>query len=55
MIQTDWYHPDCLPFLIDALRSGARALWTKDDTIKPLVSYLAANLQEGEFGHLVGL
>ena len=55
MIQTDLYPQDCLPFLMDALRSSAHALWTKDDAIKPLVSYLAANLQEGEFGQFVGL
>ncbi|KAJ4474264.1 hypothetical protein J3R30DRAFT_3295344 [Lentinula aciculospora] len=35
-----------LTFLMDALKAGAKALWTKDDAIKPLVSYLAANLQE---------
>ncbi|KIK63270.1 hypothetical protein GYMLUDRAFT_196894 [Collybiopsis luxurians FD-317 M1] len=46
VLQTDWYHQDCLPFLMDALKSGAQALWTKEDAIKPLVSYLAANLQE---------
>ncbi|KAH7869966.1 uncharacterized protein C8R40DRAFT_1176079 [Lentinula edodes] len=57
VLQTDWYSdvhgPDSqnpestLPFLMDALKAGAKALWTKDDAIKPLVSYLAANLQEG--------
>ncbi|KAJ3905440.1 hypothetical protein F5879DRAFT_742889 [Lentinula edodes] len=56
VLQTDWYSdvhgPDfensesSLPFLMDALKAGAKALWTKDDAIKPLVSYLAANLQE---------
>ncbi|KAF9067929.1 beach-domain-containing protein [Rhodocollybia butyracea] len=46
VLQTDWYQADSLPSLMDALKSAAQALWTKDDAIKPLVSYLAANLQE---------
>ncbi|KAJ3720550.1 hypothetical protein C8R42DRAFT_671005 [Lentinula raphanica] len=36
-----------LTFLLDALKSAAKALWTKDEGIKPLVSYLAANLHDG--------
>ncbi|KAJ3925756.1 MAG: hypothetical protein NXY57DRAFT_979389 [Lentinula lateritia] len=55
--KTDWYSdvhgPDSqnpestLPFLMDALKAGGKALWTNHVAIKPLVSYLAANLQEG--------
>ncbi|KAJ4495683.1 hypothetical protein C8J55DRAFT_553448 [Lentinula edodes] len=35
-----------LPFLMDALKAGAKALWTKDDATKPLVSHFAGNMQE---------
>ncbi|KAJ8689982.1 beige protein-like 1 [Pleurotus ostreatus] len=48
-VQTDWYCRDDLPHLIDALRVVAEANFTKDEAIKPIVSYLAANLHEGAF------
>jgi len=48
VIQTDWYHDtESLTWLMDALKATMQALWTKDETIKPIVSYLAANLQDG--------
>ncbi|KAG7089658.1 hypothetical protein E1B28_011318 [Marasmius oreades] len=43
-LQTDWYQHDSLRFVVDALRIAAETSFTKDDAIKPLVSYLAANL-----------
>ncbi|ESK93353.1 beige beach domain-containing protein [Moniliophthora roreri MCA 2997] len=46
VLQTDWYQHDSLPFIFDALKVSAEALFTKDDAIKPIVSYLAANLHE---------
>ncbi|KAK7442741.1 Beige protein-like 1 [Stygiomarasmius scandens] len=46
VIQTDWYHTESLVWLMDALKATMQALWTKDETIKPIVSYLAANLQD---------
>ena len=47
-LQTDWYHHDTVPLVVEALKTMAQAHFTKDDTIKPIVSYLAANLQEGD-------
>ncbi|KAK7049866.1 Beige protein-like 1 [Paramarasmius palmivorus] len=46
VLQTDWYQHDSLPFVVDALKVAAEAIFTKDDAIKPIVSYLAANLHE---------
>jgi hypothetical protein len=47
VLQTDWYQGESLGFLMDAFKVVMNALWTKDETIKPVVSFLAANLQEG--------
>jgi hypothetical protein len=46
-LQTNWYHHDMLPFIVEALRAMAQANFTQQDAIKPIVSYLAANLHEG--------
>ena len=47
-LQADWYSQDVLVPLLEALKVAARACFDKDDTIKPLVSYLAANLPESK-------
>lgn len=47
VLQTDWYEHDALPFVLEALKAATRAHFTKEDAIKPLVSYLAAKLHEG--------
>ncbi|KAF9267665.1 beach-domain-containing protein [Marasmius fiardii PR-910] len=44
VLQTDWYQHDSLGFVVDALRVATETSFTKDEAIKPLVSYLAANL-----------
>jgi hypothetical protein len=49
VLQTDWYQHDSIPFVVEALKMAAQANFSKDDAIKPIVSYLAANLQEGLF------
>ncbi|KAG6916308.1 hypothetical protein DXG01_007465 [Tephrocybe rancida] len=46
VLQTDWFHQDMIPFVMDALKAAIRANFSKDDTIKPVVAYLAANLHE---------
>ncbi|KAL0063705.1 Beige protein-like 1 [Marasmius tenuissimus] len=46
VLQTDWYQHDSLPFVMDALRVAAEASFTKEEAIKPIVTYLAANLRE---------
>lgn len=44
VLQTDWYQKDMTPLLINALYSVCQADFSRDETIKPVVSYLAANL-----------
>ncbi|KAI5118373.1 hypothetical protein M0805_008701 [Coniferiporia weirii] len=46
VLQTDWYPQDMIVQLVSALRCVAQSCFTADDTIKPIVSYLAANLHE---------
>lgn len=46
VLQTDWFERDMAPFVMVALRVIMQAQFTKDGTIKPIVSYLAANLHE---------
>ncbi|KAJ7639738.1 beach-domain-containing protein [Mycena polygramma] len=43
-LQTNWYQPEVVPYVIEALKSAALANFSKEEAIKPLVSYLAANL-----------
>lgn len=45
ILQTDLYPVDMIPAIVEAVEVIAKANWSTDDTIKPLVSYLAANLQ----------
>lgn len=47
VLQTDWYQKDMTPFVINALYSVCQADFSRDETIKPVVSYLAANLHGG--------
>lgn len=47
VLQTDWYQHDMIPFVMDALKVAMQSHFAQDDTIKPIVSYLAANLHEG--------
>lgn len=46
VLQSDWFQQDMVPFVVDALRVAMQAQFTQDGTIKPIVSYLAANLHE---------
>lgn len=46
-VQADWYHGDMLQGVIDVLAVVAEMIFSKEETIKPIVSYLAANLPEG--------
>ncbi|KAI0826715.1 beach-domain-containing protein [Trametes gibbosa] len=46
VLQTDWYDQDMLPFLLDTLRVVAEANFSIDAAIRPIVSYLAANLHD---------
>ncbi|KAJ7454045.1 beach-domain-containing protein [Mycena galericulata] len=46
-LQTNWYQPEVVPHVIEALKSAALANFSKEEAIKPIVSYLAANLHGG--------
>lgn len=46
-LQADWYNADLMHNFFEVLRVCAEMVFTKEDTIKPLVSYIAANLHEG--------
>ena len=46
-IQTDWYQLESIPWVVDTLRLIAQADFSTDNTIKPIVAYLAANLHTG--------
>lgn len=46
-LQTDLYQPTLLPALIDALRAVVEASFSPDETIKPLLSMIAANIHNG--------
>ncbi|KAI0067044.1 beach-domain-containing protein [Artomyces pyxidatus] len=48
--QTPWYSSSNLQYLLDALRVVIESTFSVDDTIKPVVSYLAANLHDGTSG-----
>jgi hypothetical protein len=45
-LQTNWYQPEVIPYVVEALKAAALANFSKEEAIKPLVSYLAANLHE---------
>ncbi|EGO20076.1 hypothetical protein SERLADRAFT_374121 [Serpula lacrymans var. lacrymans S7.9] len=46
VLQSGWYQPDMVPFVINALFVVAQASFSAEDAIKPITSYLAANLHE---------
>ena len=48
VMQTSLYSYDMFSQLLDALKIVAQVHFTADDAIKPIVSYLAANLHEGK-------
>ena len=47
VLQTNLYQPALLPALTDALRVIVEANFSPDETIKPLLSMIAANVQTG--------
>ncbi|KAF8584664.1 beach-domain-containing protein [Ramaria rubella] len=48
VLQTTMYQHDVIPSLVDALRATAMQNFSVDESIKPLLAYLAANLHESE-------
>lgn len=48
VLQTDWYQVDMVPFVVETLAMTAKAHFSKDEAIKPIVAFLAANLQAGK-------
>ncbi|KAF8652783.1 hypothetical protein AX16_004175 [Volvariella volvacea WC 439] len=48
-IQAEWFEDDMMVYLMDALKiTATRMGFEKDDVVKPIVSYLAANLHGWE-------
>ncbi|KAK0186450.1 beach-domain-containing protein [Armillaria mellea] len=45
-LQTEWYQHDIIAHLIEVLKAAAQANFSKEETIKPMVSYIAARLNE---------
>ncbi len=52
VLQTEWFDSASVTHVITALRAATQANFSKDDTIKPVVSYIAANIYEGSSFHL---
>ena len=48
-IQVDWYQLEAVPWLVDKLKIIAQSDFSSDNTIKPIVAYLAANLHAGKY------
>ncbi|KZT25814.1 beach-domain-containing protein [Neolentinus lepideus HHB14362 ss-1] len=47
VLQTNWYRDEMTSLIVEALRITAEADFSVDGAIKPIVSFLAANLHEG--------
>ncbi|KAH9919489.1 beach-domain-containing protein [Epithele typhae] len=50
VLQTNLYPADMMPFLLETIRVVAEAHFSIDDAIRPIVSYLAANLHDSSHG-----
>ncbi|KAF8266238.1 beach-domain-containing protein [Lactarius quietus] len=46
--QTSWYAAEILPSFLKSFRAVMESSFVADDTIKPILSYLAAHLHDGE-------
>ncbi|KAF8882140.1 hypothetical protein BD779DRAFT_1544178 [Infundibulicybe gibba] len=46
VLQINWYQDDMIPHITEALKAAMQANFSKDEVIKPIVSYLAANLHD---------
>jgi len=47
VLQTTWYPQDTIPLVMDALKAAIETHFSKEETIKPVVCFIAANLHEG--------
>ncbi|EIN04780.1 beach-domain-containing protein [Punctularia strigosozonata HHB-11173 SS5] len=52
VLQTEWYPRDMWQYVIEALEVAAVADFSTDRAIKPIISYLAANLHEADVAPL---
>lgn len=46
-LQTEWYDREMVPHVVAAVKNVANASFSADETVKPIVSYLAVNLHKG--------
>ena len=53
VLQTDWYPHDMVQDIVAAIKVVAQTCFSVDEAIKPIVSYLAANLHEGRSQHVL--
>ena len=53
VMQTNWYSSDMVPAFVSALKCVSQACFSPNETIKPLVSFLAASLHEGVYNFFV--
>jgi hypothetical protein len=58
--QTSWYTVDSLPFFLKAFKAVMESTFLAEETIKPVLSYLAAHLHDGklraiQFGVILNL
>lgn len=49
VLQMNWFETEVIKSVVDVLQAAARAYFIKDDTIKPIVTFLAANLHEDSY------
>jgi len=51
-IQSAWYPQESISLVVNALVLVAQSSFTAEEAIKPIVSYIAASLAEGELSHI---
>jgi hypothetical protein len=49
VLQTEWYSPEMVPTVVETLKVAAQSHFGAEEAIKPILTYLAANLQEGTY------
>ena len=47
-LQTEWYSREVIPFVVSAIRIVMQTCFSVDEAVRPIISYLAANLHDGE-------
>lgn len=53
VMQTSWYPPETVPYIVNALGVVMQAHFSANDAIKPVASYIAANVSSGAYSAFV--